>query len=85
MSPSALTSPQNTSELTIAGIVHTIEHTAPSITANGTSTLQELDASKMIFIRNHNPGPVPEPNSPEVWAQNVYVSFPLSAFHLIIS
>jgi len=65
---------QTTSELTKKGIEHTISETAPSIATNGTSThlddLDELDASKLTFTRNSNPQEVPEPNSPEVWAQN---------------
>ena len=63
---------QTTSELTETAIKHAIIKTAPSITTNGASThLSELDASKLIFTRNQNPRAVPEPNSPEVVAQNV--------------
>lgn len=73
---SHLQEPQSTSELVNAGIKHTIEGSAPSIAINGgNSHLQELDASKLVFTRNPNPKVVPEPNSPEVWAQNVYEVF----------
>ena len=72
MSPSKL-SPfetlQTTSDLSEAGVKHTIKETAPSIIANGHSNgLQELDASKLTFTRNTNPKAVPEPKSPEVTA-----------------
>lgn len=73
MSPSAVTPPQSTAELTNAGVKHDIEHSAPSMSTNGSSNLHELDASKLIFTRNPDPRPLPESNSPEVWAQNVYV------------
>lgn len=73
MAPSAITPPPETiSELISAGIKHAVAKTAPSITShnNIVSTLQELDASKIVFTRNLNPKPVPEPNSPEVTAMN---------------
>ena len=82
MSPALLTPPQSTWDLVNAGIKPTIEYSAPSITSNGFSTLQELDASKLIFTRNLNPRPLPEPDSPEVWAANVYVPFLCLALHL---
>lgn len=74
MAPSAIPStPETTSELVCAGVKQTVAQTAPSLAINGShSTLSELDASKLIVIRNLNPRPVPEPGSPEVWAQNVY-------------
>ena len=72
MSPSAMPI-ETTSDLTRAGIKHTIAKTAPSIAINGSSSsLAELDASKLIFTRNANPKTVPVPNSPEVWSQSVY-------------
>ncbi|MCJ1266922.1 hypothetical protein MMC22_006807 [Lobaria immixta] len=73
MAPSAITPPPETvSELVSAGIKHAVANTAPSVTPhnNIVSTLQELDASKVMFTRNLNPKPVPEPNSPEVTAMN---------------
>ncbi|KAL9117176.1 MAG: hypothetical protein Q9187_006294, partial [Circinaria calcarea] len=71
MSPSAVPL-QTTSELNTAGIKRTINKTAPSITTNGScSHLAELDASKLVFTRNPNPKPVPEPNSPEILAQSI--------------
>lgn len=76
MSPSAVL-PETTSELTKAGVNHTIEKTAPSLkpAANGTSIqLAELDASMLMFTRNLSPKAVPEPGSPEVWAQATYVA-----------
>lgn len=70
MAPTAI---QPVSELTTEGQKHIITRTAPSIIANGETTqISELDASKLIFNRNGNPRAVPEPDSPEVWAQNVY-------------
>ena len=72
MSPSAMPI-ETISELTNAGIKHTIAKTAPSTAINGfSSSLAELDASKLIITRNTNPKTVPEPNSPEVWSQSVY-------------
>lgn len=78
MAPSAIPLVQETtSELVCAGIKQTVAETAPSIAADGShSTLSELDASKLIFIRNLNPRAVPEPGSPEVWAQNMYEIIP---------
>lgn len=78
MAPSAINPPpETTSELVSAGIKHAIAKTAPSIAPHhgDSSTLQELDASKLMFTRNLNPKPVPEPNSPEVKAMNVYAGF----------
>ena len=61
-----------TMKLTNTGIENTVEKTAPSITDNDPTTpINELDASKLIFERNNSPKAVPEPNSPELWAQNV--------------
>ena len=75
MSPSAVTSSENiqtTSELSEAGVKHTMRDTAPSIGANGHSAgLQELDASKITFTRNTKPKAVPEPDSAEVTAMSV--------------
>ena len=51
-----------TTELTNAGITHTNDP-KPQI--------NELNASKLVFERNTSPKAVPEPNSPEVWEQNV--------------
>ena len=74
MAPSAI-DPDTTTDLVRTGIKHTIAETAPSIVPDGhDSGLQELDASKLIFTRNNSPKAVPEPNSPEVWTQNVYVT-----------
>lgn len=74
MAPSAVTPPAETvSELVISGINRTVVDTAPSMTLKSSpSKLNELDANKLIFTRNLNPHSVPTPNSPEVWAQNVY-------------
>ena len=73
MAPTAIEPFQTTSELTHSGIKHTVTKTAPSLTTNGNSipTIDELDASKLIFTRNLNPRAVPEPDSPEVWSQSV--------------
>lgn len=69
MSPIAL---QTTSDLTFSGIKTTIKETAPSIAPNVSHTpVHELNASNLIFTRNTMPKAVPEPNSSEVWAQNV--------------
>ena len=69
MAPMAI---QPVSELVINGQKHTVGRTAPSIAANGHSGhLQELDASHLIFTRNAAPKAVPEPNSPEIRAQNM--------------
>ena len=74
MAPSAIPIvPETTSELVCAGIKQTVAETASSIAIHGShSILGELDASKLTFIRNLNPRPIPEPGSPEVWAQNMY-------------
>lgn len=82
MSPSAVASVNKTdmaSNLTEAGVKHTIKDTAPSIAVNGHSTgLQELDASKITFTPNENPKAVPEANSPEVTKMSRYVEeFPI--------
>ena len=78
MAPSAIPLASETaSELVSAGVKEAVAETAPSIVVNGShSTLSELDASKLIFIRNLNPRPIPEPGSPEVWSQNVYEMTP---------
>ena len=53
-------------ELTTSGIKQKIQETAASMVhSNGTSGLQELDASKLTFTRNPNPKAVPEPGSAE--------------------
>lgn len=63
---------QTTSELTRSGIKHTIHETGLYPSSNETSTrMNDLDASKLIFSRNLKPKKVPEPDSPEVWAQNI--------------
>lgn len=78
MAPSAIpVVPETTSELVSAGIKHTVAETAPSIAVDGShSNLSELDASKLTFIRNLNPRRIPESDSPEVWAQNMYGGSP---------
>ena len=69
MAPVAI---ESISELVTSGQKHIIAKSAPSIAANGQlSKLRELDASLLTFTRNTQPKAVPEPNSPEVWAQNV--------------
>lgn len=75
MAPMAIDQlPQTTSSLVKSGIEHVIAKTAPSIAPQGAcSSLQELDASKLIFTRNLNPKPVPAPNSPEVMTMSTYV------------
>ena len=74
MAPSAIPITSDTaSELVYAGVKQTVAETAPSIAIGGShSVLNELDASKLIVVRNLNPRPVPEPGSREVLAQNVY-------------
>ena len=86
MAPSAIpVVPETTSELVSAGIKHTVAETAPSIAVDGSrSNLSELDASKLTFIRNLNPRPIPEPGSPEVWAQNMYEASPFQLMKLRI-
>lgn len=71
MAPIALAPFQTNSEL--AGIKHIVTNTAPSVVANGNSdpSINELDASKLVFTRNLSPHAVPEPDSPEVWTQSV--------------
>lgn len=73
MAPTALAPFQTTSELTHFGIKHSLTKTAPSFIASGNATpsIDELDASKLVFTRNLYPHAVPEPNSPEVWTQSV--------------
>ena len=73
MAPTAIALFQTTSELTHSGIKHTITKTAPSVITNGNAipTIDELDASKLVFTRNLSPRAVPEPDSPEVWTQSV--------------
>lgn len=62
MAPSITPPLETVSELVSAGIKHAIAKSASSITPhNGNiSTLQELDAFKLVFTRNLNPKPVPE-------------------------
>lgn len=73
MAPTAIEPFQTTSELTYSGIKNTVTKTASSLTTNGNAipTIDELDASKLLFTRNLNPRAVPEPDSPEVWSQSV--------------
>ena len=73
MAPTAIELFQTTSELTYSGIKNTLTKTAPSMNTNGNSipTIDELDASKLLFTRNLNPHAVPEPDSREVWSQSV--------------
>ena len=60
------------SQLTNSGMQKTVTKTAPSIASIGSpNCINELDAAKLIFTRNHHPKTVPEPDSPEVVAQNV--------------
>ena len=66
-----------TSELVHDDIQNTLKKTAPSTTLSSPPAqpqLAELDASKLIFIRNRHPKKVPQPHSPEVWSQSVYVT-----------
>lgn len=81
MSPSTISHPgppQTGDELTKAGVDHIIQATAPSLVSNnGTSDIQELDASKLTFTRNLNPKPVPEPGSAEEASMAAYVTFRL--------
>lgn len=54
------------------GQKHIVGQSAPSDVVNEhLGNLSELDASQMIFMKSKQPKAVPEPNSPEVWAQNV--------------
>ena len=70
--------PQTVSSLVSSGIEHVIAKMAPSIAPQAaSSSLQELDASKLIFTRNLNPKLVPEPNSPEVMSMSRYVVSPI--------
>lgn len=69
MSPVAI---EPVSELVTNGQKHIIAKSAHSIAGNGQlGGLRELHASHLIFTRNRDPKAVPEPDSPEVWAQNV--------------
>ncbi|CAD6582334.1 MAG: hypothetical protein ASARMPREDX12_000910 [Alectoria sarmentosa] len=81
MAPTALAPLQTTSELAHSGIKHILTKTAPSVIANGSSNpgINELDASKLVFTRNLSPHAVPEPDSPEVWTQQ------LCTDHMILS
>lgn len=74
MAPSAVPSITETvPELVNTGISHTMINTTASTALNSQpSKLKELDAARLVFTRNLNPHSVPKPNSPEVWAQNVY-------------
>lgn len=69
MAPSTvdrISPPQSDGELTKAGIKNIVQETAASIApSNGTSDLQELDASKLTFTCNLNPKAVPAPGSAE--------------------
>ncbi|KAI9827053.1 MAG: hypothetical protein M1819_007045 [Sarea resinae] len=73
MPPSAVPV-DSTAELTSAAVNRTITKTAPSIAPATTpllpTPLPELDASKLVVSLTTNPQTVPEPNSPEVWAQS---------------
>lgn len=73
MAPTAIAPVQTSSELIRSGIKHSLTETVPSLTTNccHTPSIDELDASKLVFTRNLNPHAVPEPDSPEVWAQSV--------------
>ncbi len=79
MSPSTTSHPghpQTGDELTKAGVDHIIQATAPSlVSSNGTSDIQELDASKLTYTRNPKPKPVPEPGSAEEASMAAYVIF----------
>ena len=69
MAPIAI---QLVSELASTGQEHIIGKTAPSVAVNGVSdNLRKLDASQLVFFPNAAPKAVPQPNSPEVMAQNV--------------
>lgn len=78
MAPSALIasqSPQLTQEPVDFSIKRALSRTTPSQTLKSSyisSHLQDLDASKLDFSLNPDPKTVPEPNSPEVWAQKTY-------------
>lgn len=67
---------QTTPEPVGLSIKRALAKTTPSPTLKSSSyissNLQELDASKIDFNLNPNPKTVPEPNSPEVWAQKTY-------------
>lgn len=69
MAPSRITppqTPQTTDELTESGVNHTVNDTATSILSKmATSSLQELDASKLTFTRNPDPKAVPIRGSAE--------------------
>lgn len=74
MASSTINPPQSNGELTVSGIDKILEKTAPSITAsNGTSDLQELDASKLTFTRTDSPKAVPEPGSAAEAGMAAYV------------
>lgn len=78
MAPSALIPSQplqTTPEPVSLSIKRAIAKTTPSPTLKSSflsSNFQELNASKIDFNLNPNPKSVPEPNSPEVWAQKSY-------------
>lgn len=76
MAPSALipSQPLQTTPEPVS-IKRAIAKTTPSPTLKSSyisSNIQELNASKIDFNLNPNPKSVPEPNSPEVWAQKTY-------------
>ena len=79
MAPSVINPPdfpQAVGELTKSGANRIVKDTAPSIlSSNGTSTLQELDASKITFTRNPNPRAVPEPGSAEEAGMALFVIY----------
>lgn len=72
MSPSAVSPPQSTTELTKSGVAHTIAKTAPSITQNGSSTLAELDAGLLEILPTISPRPYYVPGSPELYTNGTY-------------
>ena len=83
MAPSAVY-PETTSELTAAAISQTLKETASSIVLNGSSSsLLELDASKLVFTPNTEPKIVPELNSPEAWSIASYV-YSASHSHVLL-
>ena len=65
----ALTALQTTSELVDWGVQYSVTKTA--VTNMGNSSFNHLNASKLTFTRNRDSRTVPQPNSPEVFAQNV--------------
>jgi hypothetical protein len=78
MAPSAV-EPEAIQELTSKGVARIIDSTAPSIVKDvkPIATLDELDASKLIFIPNPHPRAIPAPGTAEA-AKKLCVLFPLS-------